>query len=146
MDWLILSLLVPFLSFFSFLFCINLMATHIFGIVITLLNAYILFVIARKLDCEYPWFAFIPILNVLLLFEMTGKPYSWFFLLFVPLLGFAITAMLWMEVASDLGLSPYLGVLFLFPLLGMMSQTYIAWKGKPVNPGHYSPDRRRRYA
>ncbi|MCA1959988.1 MAG: tetratricopeptide repeat protein [Desulfomonile sp.] len=61
-------------------------------LVIYLFLAFMLFLIARKTNTDMPWLAFIPIIQVLLMVRIAGKPIWWFAAIVVLfLLGIALT-------------------------------------------------------
>ncbi len=51
------------------------------------------YMIAFKCGRENAWFAFFPILDILLLLSLAGKPWWWMFLLLIPLLNIVIQSM-----------------------------------------------------
>jgi len=145
--FLLFVILLPLLCFYSILVTVfTIYHFPIFAIPI-LIVAYIHYVIARKLDARNPWLAFVPFLDTLLLFDMTGKPYFWFVGYFIPFVNIAMIIMLWMEVASDLGFSPWVGILMFIPGVSLPALIFMAVSGKPMRPDKYYEDpRRRRYA
>jgi hypothetical protein len=49
-----------------------------------LIGALLLFLIARKANVSSPWTAFIPILNLILMLNIAGKPIWWLVLILAP--------------------------------------------------------------
>lgn len=47
--------------------------------------------------------AIIPIVNILMLFDIAGKPMWWFLLLLIPIVNFIIIILLWLALAERFG-------------------------------------------
>jgi hypothetical protein len=79
---------------------------------------------------EAGWQAIIPLYNMFVLVKISGKPWWWFLLLFIPLVGFIILLLVNMALARrfDRGVLFGLGLTFLgfifFPLLAFGGTTY----------------------
>ena len=82
------------------------------------------------------WAAIVPIYNMYLMWQMTGKPILWFILLFVPFANLVFGILLMIEVAKAYGKGPGVGILLLFGvgwlILGFGDATY---QGKPIQQG-----------
>ena len=64
-------------------------------LVFYVVTAYCLMVIAQKTGHEDKgWWAFIPILNLLLMISIAGKEWWWILLMFIPLVNFVVFIML----------------------------------------------------
>lgn len=76
------------------------------------------------------WAAIIPIYNMIVLLEITGKPIWWFILLLIPLVGFIVYIIVLIELAKRFGkgVGFAIGLLFLpflfFPILGFGDAQY----------------------
>lgn len=58
----------------------------------------------------------IPIYNIVVLLEMTGKPVWWVILMFIPIVNIAVSIVLWHSVSQSFGRDAWYTVgLFLFP-------------------------------
>ena len=74
--------------------------------------------IARKTGTPDEWMAWVPILNVYLMIKCAGRPGWWLILMFVPLVNFICSLLIWIEIAERRKKSVVLGVLTcLFPIL-----------------------------
>jgi hypothetical protein len=73
--------------------------------------AYSLQVMAKKAGLENTWMAWIPILNVVLMLQLAGKPLWWIILLLIPFLNIVIAIIVWIDIAKRMGKSAGLGVL-----------------------------------
>ena len=93
-----------------------------------------LMTIAKKLDHPNPWFAWIPILNAVLLLQMGDKS-PWFILLaLIPGLGALILAIISiiavMNICEKRGYDKLLGLLMLIPLANFILLGMLAWGKK----------------
>jgi len=88
-------------------------------------NALTWMVIAKKLKYKYPWLAWIPGANVILILQLGGFHWAWIFLLLVPILGwFALGVMgviaTW-RVYEKRKYPGWLSLIFLLGLVPMLS-------------------------
>ena len=98
--------------------------------------------IAKKTGCHNnAWWAYVPILNVLLNCDMAGKSRWWFFLCLVPLVNIVIFAVLWYESARRAGFNGWLGVMVLVPLVNIIALCIMAFTGgsRPLIPQTPTP-------
>lgn len=76
------------------------------------------------------WTSIIPIYNLFVMLEIAGKPWWWFFLLFIPLVNIVVAFLALMGVATNFGKGTGFSIgLFLlggifFPILAFGSATY----------------------
>ena len=90
----------------------------IFWLAIYLFFAYCLYRIAKKANADNPVFAWIPILNIILMLQIAKKPVWWIILYFIPVVNFVINIIVWMAIAENLGKESWWGVLIaLIPIL-----------------------------
>jgi hypothetical protein len=83
---------------------------------------YCLMVIAQKTGHgDNGWWGFIPILNVLLMFQIAGKPLWWIILLLIPIVNLVIIILTYLAMAEARGKPAWMGLLCLiligFPIL-----------------------------
>ena len=83
-------------------------------------------------NADMAWFAFIPILNTVLLIKMADKPMWWFLLLLVPIVNVIAFFILWMEAAKACSQSPAWGFLMLIPPLSFVAAFILAYGSRPV--------------
>ena len=94
--------------------------------------------IARKVGCaDNAWWAWVPILNTLLLMDMAGRERWWFFLCLIPLVNLVIFAVLWFDVARACGFDGWIGLLVLVPLLNFVALAILAFAGQPSSGGAF---------
>lgn len=77
------------------------------------------------------WWAFIPILNTILLIKMAHKPLWWFLLLLIPGVNLIAFFILWIAAAKNCGQSPVWGFLVMIPVLNVIAMSVLAFTGKP---------------
>ncbi|HID30317.1 MAG TPA: tetratricopeptide repeat protein [Desulfobacterales bacterium] len=97
------------------------------GVLIYAIFCFPLQVIAKKTDTPNAWFAWIPILNVVLMCNITGKPIWWLILLLVPLLNIIIIVVLWMKIAEARNKPGWIGLLMLVPVIQWLVPFYLAF-------------------
>ncbi|MCK5391367.1 MAG: hypothetical protein KAJ31_02985 [Deltaproteobacteria bacterium] len=89
--------------------------------------AYCIMVIANKTNTENSWFAWVPILNLYLLCKIADKPGWWVILFLIPLVNIVISIIVWMKIAEKMGKPNWLGILWIFPPLGLIVVGYLAF-------------------
>lgn len=96
----------------------------IIGIAAYVFTAWCLMVMAQKTGQEYPWFAWIPILNFILMIQIADKEIWWIVLLLIPCVNFVALVIIWMAIAENLGFESWWGILTIVPILNF----YVYWK------------------
>ena len=80
--------------------------------------------IAQKLGHEYPWWAWVPILNLIQFFQLGEQSPWWILLLFVPVIGWiaalVFVAMIYMKIAEKMGQESWVGLLIFLPLVNII--------------------------
>jgi hypothetical protein len=89
---------------------------------------------AKKTGTDNAWFAWIPILNVVLMLTIAKKPIWWLILFFIPLANLVIGIIVWMEVAKALGKPEWLGILMIVPVANFIVPGYLAFSNSNVAP------------
>lgn len=86
--------------------------------------------IAQKCGCQdNAWWAYIPIMNLVLLTQMAGKEWYWVVFCFVPFVNLIAFAVLWIKAAQNAGFSALWGFLALIPLVNFVSMGVMAFSG-----------------
>jgi hypothetical protein len=83
--------------------------------------------IAQKTNTENAWFAWIPILQFILMLNIAKKPIWWIILFFIPLVGLVMTIIVWMGVAEARGKPNWWGILLIVPVANLIVPGYLAW-------------------
>jgi len=91
------------------------------------------------------WAALIPIYNIYVLLQITGKPWWWLILLLIPLVNLVVLLLTFIELARRFGKSPLFGLglefvpFVFFPILGFGAARYQGGGAltapAPVQPG-----------
>lgn len=88
------------------------------GLVIYAFFAFCLLKIAEKTHTEPAWWAWVPILQILLMLKVADKPLWWIILMFIPLVGIVITILVWVAICQKRNKSPLLVIgLLLIPFV-----------------------------
>lgn len=83
--------------------------------------------IAEKTGTENGWWAWIPILNVVLLLKIAGRPMWWIMLFFVPLVSIVIALVVFADICKACDKSPWLTLGMLIPLVNFGVLGYLAF-------------------
>ncbi len=81
----------------------------------------------KSSQCDSAWWAFVPILNTVLLIKMAEKPMHWFLFLFIPVVNIFCFFSLWMNAAKKIGQSPVWGFLALIPFINFVAMFVLAF-------------------
>ena len=113
---------VPAVFFGGFLviFCFLVLVLYVY-------HALALQTIATKTNTENPWFAWIPILNIILMLNIAKKPIWWIILFLIPLVNVVIYVILWMGAAEARGKPNWWGILTIVPVANLIVPGYLAW-------------------
>lgn len=89
--------------------------------------AYCLQVIAQKTNTDPGWWAWVPILNVLLMLKIAGRPTWWIILFFVPLVSIVIGILVFVDICKKRGKSGALAIGMLIPVVNFGVLGYLAF-------------------
>jgi len=104
-----------------------------FGVLIGIaLISYIVFALpfyrmGQKIGSDNPWYAFVPILNLVLMLEIADKELWWILLLFVPCVNIVVMLILWMAIAERMEKPGWVGLLMLVPGVNCLVPFYLAY-------------------
>lgn len=106
-------------------------ALLIFGIIVGL-GVYIymslaLQTIAKKTNTPNGWLAWIPIANIILMLNISKKPWWWIFLFLIPLVNVVFTVIVWMGIAEARNKPNWWGIMLIVPLVNVIVPGYLAW-------------------
>lgn len=80
-----------------------------------------------KTNVEHSWFAWIPILNVILMLNVAGFSGWYIFLFAIPFVNVIFAIYVWMKISKACGKPDYLGLLMLVPLANILLPLYLAY-------------------
>src|SRR5215467_6971408 len=83
--------------------------------------------IAQKTGTENAWFAWVPILNIILMLNVARKPIWWIILFLIPIVNIVIAIMVWMGVAEARNKPSWWGILMIVPVVSLIVPGYLAW-------------------
>ena len=111
-----------------------------FGIVLAIYIFFSLcmYLIAKKLNVESAWTAWVPLLNLWAFVGSAGKPWWWILLLFIPFVNFFVVIYLWMCIVENLGKNKWLGLLMIVPLVNMVYMAVLAFSKDAALPAPVS--------
>lgn len=99
----------------------------IIGVFIYLYLSVCIYCLADKTGADNRWFAFLPILDAILLLDVAEMPLWWLLLLFIPVVNVIAAALIWMSVARVRGKPPWVGILVVVPGINLFVLGYLAW-------------------
>jgi len=83
--------------------------------------------LAKKTETENAWMAWVPVLNMVLLLNVAGKPTWWIVLFFIPIVNFVMAIMVMMSVAERVEKPSWVGALVVVPFFGTLVIPYLAF-------------------
>lgn len=89
-----------------------------------------LMVTANKLGVKNAWFAWVPILNIILMFQCAGLSPWLFLLMLIPFVNIILLVYAYMKIAERRGFESWLGILMILPVANLIIPGYLAW-GEP---------------
>ena len=99
----------------------------VFGLAAYIYVSLALQTIANKTNTPNGWFAWIPILNIILMLNVAKKPIWWIILFFIPLVNIVIAILVWMGVAEARNKPSWWGILTIVPIVNLIVPGYLAW-------------------
>ena len=83
--------------------------------------------IAEKTGTENGWWAWIPILNFLLMLAIARKPMWWILLMLIPLVNIVVAIIVIVGICQARGKSGLLAIGFLIPIVNLIVLGYLAF-------------------
>lgn len=83
--------------------------------------------IAKKTNTENGWFAWIPILNLILMIQCAKKPMWWIVMFFIPIANIVFMIMLWMAIAEAVKKPSWWGIMMIIPVMNVIAPGYLAF-------------------
>jgi len=98
-----------------------------FFVAIYVYMALALSTIAKKTNTDNAWWAWVPIINILLMLNVARKPIWWIVLCFIPFVNIVIFIIMWMAIAEARGKPNWWGILMIVPVVNLIVPGYLAW-------------------
>jgi hypothetical protein len=83
--------------------------------------------IAKKTGTANAWFAWIPILNVILMIQSAKKPMWWIIMFFIPFVNIIFAILIWMALAEAVKKPSWIGILMIVPVANLIVLGYLAF-------------------
>lgn len=99
----------------------------IFAIAMYVYVALALQTIAKKTNTENAWWAWIPIINIILMLNIAKKPIWWIVLCLIPLVNIIVFIIVWMGIAEARNKPSWWGIMMIIPVMNLIAPGYIAW-------------------
>lgn len=99
----------------------------VLGLATYLLVAFSLYTIANKQGANNSWFAFVPILNVLLIIDIAGKEIWWIVLFLIPCVNLVAAIIVMLAFAEKIGKPSWMGILACLPCLSLIAWPMMAF-------------------
>jgi ABC-type Na+ efflux pump permease subunit len=100
------------------------------GIAVYIYMGLCLFLIAKKKKEENAWFAWLPVLNFILMCQIAKKPLWWVLLLFVPFVNLVMAILLMVEFLKALGKPGWWVILMMIPVVNFVVWGILAFSKK----------------
>ncbi|MCK9368561.1 DUF5684 domain-containing protein [Candidatus Dojkabacteria bacterium] len=105
--------------------------SSLMGLVVYIYMGLTLSTVAKKIGVENAWFAWIPILNLILMAKIADINPVMILIMLIPIVGqfymIYFMVMAYMKMAEKRGLDKYLGLLMLIPVVNFVFMGYLAW-------------------
>ena len=114
----------------NYSFTLGTVPTLLISVAFYVYFAYSLMTIANKLGADNSWWAWIPILNVILMLQISEKPVWWIILALIPcvnLVWIALGIIVWMRIAELRGFPNWWGILIIIPFVNLIVPGYLAF-------------------
>jgi hypothetical protein len=83
--------------------------------------------IAKKTNTSNAWFAWIPVLNLILMIQIAKKPMWWIIMFFIPFANIVFMIMLWMAIAEAVKKPSWWGIMMIVPVMNIITPGYLAF-------------------
>jgi hypothetical protein len=83
--------------------------------------------IAKKTNTPDDWWAWVPILNAILMLNIAKKPVWWIILFLVPFVNLVIIIITFMAIAEARNKPSWWGILMIVPVVSLIVPGYLAW-------------------
>lgn len=83
--------------------------------------------IAKKTNTANGWFAWIPILNMILMIQVAKKPMWWIIMFFILLVNIIFSVLVWMGIAEAVKKPNWVGILMIVPIANLIVPGYLSF-------------------
>jgi len=83
--------------------------------------------IAKRTNTPNGWFAFIPILNTLLMLQIAKRPWWWLFLFLIPIVNFVLAIIVMLDVLKRLSRPAWWVIMQFIPIVNLVFLGLMAW-------------------
>ena len=91
-------------------------------------SRFVLSAVARKTNnADRAWWAWLPVMQVLLILKAASVEWWWIFLFLIPFVNIAVAIYVWVRVAKALSKHPVWGVLMIVPGVDLFVLAYLAF-------------------
>ena len=101
--------------------------SFIFAIASYVFFALVLMGIANKTKTDNAWFAWIPILNIVLMLNIAKRPVWWLILLLIPLVNIIFGIIVWVDICKARGKPGWWVILLFIPIVNVIVLCILAW-------------------
>jgi hypothetical protein len=115
-------------TIFSGILLVWIIVSSLIGLAMYVYTALAYMKIAQKLNHPNPWFAWIPILNIVLHFQLAGMSGWYTLLMLVPIANIVVYIIALMNICEKRGFEKLLGLLYLVPVANLILLGILAWK------------------
>lgn len=110
-------------SAFGMVWMVLMVATYIYA-------CYCQMRMAQKLGHgDTAWWSWVPIMQLFLFVKMASKPWWWAVLCLIPIVNLVVFIVMSVQIAKDLGQSPFWGVMMFFPVINFAALGVLAFGG-----------------
>lgn len=82
---------------------------------------------AEKLNLPNTWYAWVPILNLVLILRIANRPLWWILLLFIPIVSIVVLIIIGMDIAKAMGKPEWTGIPIIIPIVNLGVLGYLAF-------------------
>ena len=83
--------------------------------------------IAKKTNTPNDWWAWIPIINIILMLNIGKKPIWWIVLCLIPFVNIIAFILIWMAIAEARNKPSWWGIMMIIPVMNLIAPGYLAW-------------------
>lgn len=98
------------------------------GIIIYIFTAYCLYHIAKKTNTPNEWWAYVPILNIVLILQIARLSLWWLIALLIPYVNLAVMAYVWWKIAEERRRPGWWGLLMLIAPVNLVMIWLLAFR------------------